>query len=110
MSEAVTGKAELQHQLRHMIAVLEKERQALAGLDLEALVLAATDKQMLCDHLDPITPGSVDDECRMLAETARQLNDVNRRLRNLLAANVAARLDALGGKPAIYRPTEAIPA
>jgi hypothetical protein len=44
-----------------------------------------------------IGPQTLDGETRTLAETARQLNEVNRRVRNLLAANVAARIEALGG-------------
>jgi hypothetical protein len=45
-----------------------------------------------------LSPQALDNETRGLAETARQLNDVNRRVRNLLAANVAARIEALGGR------------
>ncbi|PKP62813.1 MAG: flagellar protein FlgN, partial [Alphaproteobacteria bacterium HGW-Alphaproteobacteria-9] len=33
------------------------------------------------------------------------LNDVNRRVRNLLAANVAARIEALGGQRGMNRVT-----
>lgn len=83
--------------LRQMIAVLERERQALAALDADALVGAAQDKESLCDALAAIGPQALDGETRSLAETARQLNEVNRRVRNLLAANVAARIEALGG-------------
>ena len=46
--------------------------------------------------------GLVDVKEDALAETARQLNEVNRRVRNLLAANVAARIEALGGGRATY--------
>jgi hypothetical protein len=83
--------------LRQMIAVLERERQALAALDADGLVGAARDKEALCDALAAIDPQPLDGEARTLAETARQLNEVNRRVRNLLAANVAARIEALGG-------------
>jgi hypothetical protein len=38
-----------------------------------------------------------------LLDAARRLNEVNRQVRNLIAANVAARLDALTGSPALYR-------
>ena len=31
------------------------------------------------------------------------MNEVNRQLRNLIAANVSARLDALTGGPSLYR-------
>ena len=83
--------------LRQMIAVLERERQALAALDADGLIGAARDKEALCDALAEIDPQPLDSETRTLAETARQLNEVNRRVRNLLAANVAARIEALGG-------------
>jgi hypothetical protein len=83
--------------LRQMIAVLERERQALAALDADGLVGAARDKDALCDAMASIGPQTLDGETRTLAETARQLNEVNRRVRNLLAANVAARIEALGG-------------
>lgn len=84
--------------LRQMIAVLERERQALAGLDADALICAARDKDTLCDAMAGLAPQALDNETRGLAETARQLNDVNRRVRNLLAANVTARIEALGGQ------------
>lgn len=85
--------------LRQMIAVLERERQALAALDADSLIGAAQDKEALCDTLAKIgSQGLLDSEARSLAETARQLNEVNRRVRNLLAANVAARIEALGGQ------------
>jgi mRNA-degrading endonuclease toxin of MazEF toxin-antitoxin module len=83
--------------LRQMIAVLQRERQALAALDADDLFGAARDKEALCDALAAIGPQALDSETRTLAETARQLNEVNRRVRNLLAANVAARIEALGG-------------
>lgn len=83
--------------LRQMIAVLENERQALAVLDAEGLTEAARVKEGLCSALVPLCPDALDPETRGLAETARRLNEVNRRVRNLLAANVAARLGALSG-------------
>ena len=97
----------LQSQLRQMIAVLQAERQALAGLDLDGIMGAAQDKIALCGTLDQFTPfagaGTIDAECRGLLDAARRLNEVNRQVRNLIAANVAARLDALTGAPALYR-------
>ena len=97
----------LQGQLRQMIAVLQAERQALAGLDLDAIMGAAQDKVTLCGTLDQFTPfaggGTIDEECRGLLDAARRLNEINRKVRNLIAANVAARLDALTGSPALYR-------
>ncbi|MEZ5682865.1 flagellar protein FlgN [Novosphingobium sp.] len=97
----------LRDNLRQMIAVLQAERQALAGLDLDAIIGCAQDKVALCGTLDvcgPFAPDhSLDEECRGLLDAARRLNEVNRQVRNLLAANVAARLDALTGSPALYR-------
>ncbi|MEE4152955.1 MAG: flagellar protein FlgN [Erythrobacter sp.] len=90
------GPSALAGQLRQMIAVLEAERQALATLDADALICAANEKAALCDALQDTRPELLDAHTRPLAETARQLNEVNRQVRNLLAANVAARLRALG--------------
>lgn len=97
MAETLALSAPLAANLRQMIAVLERERQALAALDADTLIGAALDKEALCDALAAIGPQMLDGETRSLAETARQLNEVNRRVRNLLAANVAARIEALGG-------------
>jgi hypothetical protein len=85
-----------------MIAVLEAERQALASLDADGLFEAARAKEALCDALSPLDAQSLTAETRPLVETAQQLNEVNRRVRNLLAANVAARLEALGAPRAAY--------
>ena len=101
-------KTELRNHLRQMVAVLEDERQALAGLDVEAISAAATAKQSLCERLDEASPLSLDAECRGLAEAARRLNEMNRQVRNLVAANVNARLDALTGNPALYRARPAL--
>ncbi len=93
--------------LRQMIAVLQRERQALAALDADDLIFSAREKNALCDKLAEIGPFGLDHETRSLAETARQLNEVNRRVRNLLAANVAARIEALGGPRHLPRATYA---
>jgi len=89
--------------LRQMVAVLQAERQALAGLDLDGILGAAMDKRDLCGRLDHAAAAEVDEECRGLLDAARRLNEVNRQVRNLIAANVSARLDALLGSPALYR-------
>ncbi len=94
---APVSSAAIAERLRQMIAVLESERQSLAALDADGLVGSANDKEALCDLLAGIGPQALDSETRALAETARQLNEVNRRVRNLLAANVTARIEALGG-------------
>ncbi|BDI60083.1 flagellar protein FlgN [Qipengyuania nanhaisediminis] len=90
--------------LRQMIAVLEDERQALASLDADGLYEASHAKQKLCDQLMPFGSEALDPEARELAVTAQRLNDVNRRVRNLLAANVATRLEALGSAQHTYQP------
>ncbi|MDJ0979165.1 MAG: flagellar protein FlgN [Erythrobacter sp.] len=99
----VSSPASLPASLRQMVAALERERQALATLDADGLFEAARDKEALCEALSPYAPEAIDHETRPLVETARRLNDVNRRVRNLLAANVAARLEALGAPRAAYK-------
>lgn len=97
----------LRETLRQMLAVLEAERQALAGLDLDAILCTAADKQQLCGTLDRSGDHSgafeIDDECRGMLDAAKRLNEVNRQVRNLIAANVSARLDTLTGAPPLYR-------
>jgi hypothetical protein len=91
--------------LRQIIAVLEGERQALAGLDLDAIVVASQDKQRLCTALETCgtqTP-EIDEQSRAMLDTARRLNELNRQVRNLVAANVEARLHALTGSGHSYR-------
>ena len=88
--------------LRQMVAALDAERQALAAMDIDALVLVTDNKQALCTALEGHAAGEVDAECRGLLEAARHQNEVNRKVRNLLAANVAARLDALTRSPGLY--------
>jgi hypothetical protein len=95
--------ADLRETLRQMVAVLQDERQALAGLDLDGIMGAAHDKQALCGRLEGADAAQVDEECRGLLDAARRLNEVNRQVRNLIAANVAARLEAITGSPALYR-------
>lgn len=102
---------DLRDVLRQMVAVLQSERQALAGLDLDGIMGCAQDKQVLCTRLDDTDTALVDEECRGLLDAARRLNEVNRQVRNLIAANVAARLEAITGGPALYRvPGHAAPA
>lgn len=99
---AASASPGLAGKLRQMIAVLEDERQALAGLDADALWETTHRKEALCELLAPVGADALDPQMRDLVETARTLNEVNRRVRNLLAANVAARLEALGGIAASY--------
>jgi hypothetical protein len=97
------GDARLRDALRQMLAVLEDERQALAGLDLDAIVGATVDKDRLCGALDTLGAIHLDEECRSMLDAARRQNEVNRQVRNIIAANVTRRLNALTGSPAIYR-------
>ena len=100
----MTRTTELAQSLRQMVAVLQAERQALAGLDLDGIMGCAVSKRGLCDVIEASSAGDLPDaECRGLLESARRLNEVNRQIRNLVAANVTARLDALTGSPALYR-------
>lgn len=94
---------ELRENLRQMIAVLQAERQALAGLDLDAIMGTAHDKRALCGRIDQSGYDAIDEECRGLLDAARRLNEVNRQVRNLIAANVSARIDAIKGAPSLYR-------
>jgi hypothetical protein len=94
---------ELREVLRQMLTVLETERHALAGLDVDSIVGCTVRKNVLCGRLEDTVADAVDDECRALLDAARRLNETNRKVRNLIAANVATRLDALTGQPALYR-------
>jgi hypothetical protein len=93
----------LRDNLRQMVAVLQDERQALAGLDLDGIMGAAVGKSSLCGTLEATDPDLVDEECRGLLDAARRLNEVNRQVRNLIAANVSKRLDMLTGSASLYR-------
>jgi hypothetical protein len=95
--------ADLRETLRHMLAVLETERQALAALDIDAIMGASVDKTALCGRIDTTGALSIDEECRGLLDAARRMNEVNRQVRNLVAANVAARLDVLTGSQPLYQ-------
>jgi hypothetical protein len=96
-----TATAPLRDSLRQMLALLEGERQALAALDLERIITCADGKQTLCDVLDG-RGAELDEECRGLLDAVKRMNEVNRKLRNLLAANVQARLSSLTGNVAVY--------
>jgi hypothetical protein len=103
MSQTQPHGSTLRETLRQMVAVLQDERQALAALDLDGIMGAAVGKSGLCDALADAEATAVDEECRGLLDAARRLNEVNRQVRNLIAANVAQRLDAIVGSPALYR-------
>jgi hypothetical protein len=88
--------------LRQMLALLEGERQALAALDLERILTCADGKLELCDRIEQRAQGHLDEETRGLLDAVKRLNEVNRKMRNLIAANVEARLGALTGKVGLY--------
>lgn len=96
--------APVKEALRQMLALLEGERQALAALDLERIVTCADGKLGLCEKLEAIAGKDLDEESVSLLDAAKRLNEINRRLRNLIATNVQSRLDMLaGGSQGIYR-------
>ena len=92
----------LAESLRQMLALLEGERQALAAFDLDRIVATADGKHQLCGALDG-RHAEVDEECRGLLDAVTRMNEVNRKLRNLLAANVQSRLSMLTGGGAVYQ-------
>lgn len=98
-----SGGGDIHDILRQMLAVLESERQALAGLDLDAIMEATASKGQLCGFLDHCGTVALDEECLGMLDAARRLNDVNRQVRNIIAANVSRRLSALTGSPQLYR-------
>lgn len=92
----------LAENLRQMLALLESERQALAGLDLERIITCADGKERICSSISQLDTGKLDEECRGLLAAVRHLNEINRKLRNMIAANVQARLGALTGTVMLY--------
>ena len=92
----------LRENLRQMLALLEGERQALAALDLERILTCADGKLDLCNQIELHGSGYLDEECRGLLDAVSRLNEINRKLRNLIAANVEARLGSLTGNAGIY--------
>ena len=89
-------------QLRQMLALLEGERQALAGLDLDRIISSAQHKLQLCAVLEDCDRSELDEECFGLLDAVKRLNEINRRLRNLIASNMQARLSALTGSANLY--------
>lgn len=92
----------LRDTLRQMLALLEGERQALAALDLERILTCADGKLELCNRIEQQTQGRLDEECSGLLDAVVRLNEVNRKLRNLIAANVETRLGSLTGNVGLY--------
>jgi len=83
--------------LQQMLALLQGERQALAALDLDRVVTCTSSKMDLCAKLESVEPSTLDEECLGVLDAIRRLNQINRRLRNLIANNVQNRLGSLGG-------------
>lgn len=92
----------LRQALTQMIAMLEGERAALATLDLERILVCAQGKESLTELLERHRRETLDDECLGLLDAARQLNAINRKMRNLIAANIQARLSMLTGSVNLY--------
>jgi hypothetical protein len=89
--------------VRHILAVLQDERRALAGLDLAGIVDCATRKGHLCEALAGADTAAIDAALHDLLASAARLNDGNARLRNLIAGKVSTRLTALTGRSSLYR-------
>jgi hypothetical protein len=104
-THSLAGPSDIRDTLRQMLAVLQQERHALAGLDLDMIMGCASNKADLCGTLADTDPALVDEECRGLLDAARRLNEANRKVRNLIAANVSSRLDALTGNAQLYKAT-----
>ena len=92
----------LRDALRQMLALLENERQALAGLDLDSILNCSDSKLELCESIERQAQGPLDEECRGLLDAVARLNEINRKIRNLIAANVEARLGSLTGRISLY--------
>lgn len=88
--------------LRQMLAALDAERQALAAFDLEALLAVTGEKLELCALLEADLRNPAEGEAMALLDAAKRQNEINRKVRNLLAANVAARLDRLSPSAGLY--------
>lgn len=92
----------LSENLRQMLALLERERQALAGLDLERILFCADSKIQICETIAQMEPSQLDEECRGLLAAVSHLNKVNRKLRNMIADGVQHRLESLTGTIQLY--------
>lgn len=98
----MTHEITLRDALRQMLALLEAERQALAGFDRDGILNCAREKLALCDIMELQASGPLDDECRGMIDGVARLNEINRKIRNLATANIDARLASLAGRAGIY--------
>ena len=97
------AQGDLSQTLRQMLAVLQEERRALAGLDLAGIVGCAMRKGQLCEVLADADTATIDAPLQDLLTSAARINDGNARLRNLIAGKVSTRLTALTGRSPLYR-------
>ncbi|MDE1917768.1 MAG: flagellar protein FlgN [Sphingomonadales bacterium] len=102
-SMSASSSLTLRDTLSRMIDVLQQERKALASMNMEEILGCAYEKHELCEQLEQARREDFDEEAKGQLDAARRLNEVNRQLRNLIAANVSARLEAIMGGPALYR-------
>jgi hypothetical protein len=102
-SAPVPAQGDLAQAVRQMLAVLQDERRALAGLDLAGIVDCAMRKGHLCEVLADADTAAIDVPLQTLLTSAVRLNDGNARLRNLIAGKVSTRLTALTGRSSLYR-------
>lgn len=98
----MTRKQDILTIFRQMLALLEGERQALAALDLDRISNCTSGKLELCEKLETIERAHLDEECLGLLDAVRRLNDINRRLRNLISTNIQNRLGAFTGGNQAY--------
>ncbi len=92
----------LREPLRQLIAVLDKERQAIAGLELDDITIAAQTKLAVCGAIEKISSDDIDDEIQAMILSARDMNETNRQIRNLVANNIDARIKTLTGSSGLY--------
>ena len=98
----MTAKQETLATLQQMLALLQGERQALAACACNNAIEVESGKMDLCVKLEAVEKASLDEECLGVLDAVRRLNEINRRLRNLIASNVQNRLGALTGNNAPY--------
>ena len=71
-------------------------------MDLDRISNCTSGKIQICEKLEAVERGDLDEECLGVLDAVRRLNEINRRLRNLIASNVQNRLGALSGSNAPY--------
>ncbi|MCJ7420387.1 hypothetical protein [Sphingomicrobium astaxanthinifaciens] len=94
--------ADIQAALRHILALLDRERQAFATLDIDLMAACVDDKVSSCDLLEGAQANELNEETLELLHAARRQNEINRRMRNILASNVQERLQRITGRDHSY--------